>query len=426
MTMTFGRSVSLAAAAAGLCACLVQARPDPRDLVLVTLESRAGDPSQPRGGPGRSWIALAGPGEEPRVLTGAFWSAASPAVSYDGRRFLFAGRREAAAPVRIWEMRLDGSGERAVTPERGEPADPAYLPDGRIVFSDEVPPRPRSRGGRALFSCAPDGSDARRLTFGPDGEARPAVLADGRVRFERPAVPADPGATPAARGGTAARPVALAMHPDGTGAALLHGDGVPGPAPEILSGVRPPAGRMIAGAVRVAARPVPPVLTSVVNASRATGTLLCLDVYASQDPAVASLPRGAIGRIRVAAARPGPAPDGVAADGVAAGGAGAGPDVPGDDVLGEAPILPDGSFFVEVPADTPLRLTLLHTDGRPLAALASGIWVRPNENRGCVGCHEERDRAPENRQPLAVLRPAVGLAPGPGGPAGAGGDHASR
>ncbi|MEK7798670.1 MAG: hypothetical protein AAB297_02480, partial [Acidobacteriota bacterium] len=88
-----------------------------------------------------------------------------------------------------------------------------------------------------------------------------------------------------------------------------------------------------------------------------------------------------------------------------------------------APVLPDGSFFVEVPADTPLRLTLLHRDGRPLAALASGIWVRPNENRGCIGCHEERDRAPENRQPLAVLRPAVGLA---FGAAGAGGDHAPR
>ena len=415
--MTCGRSVALAAAvaaAAGVGAYLVQARPVPRDLVLVTIESRAEDLSQSRGGPGRSWIALAAPGEEPRLLTGAFWSAASPAVSYDGRRFLFVGRREAAGPARIWEMRLDGSGERAVTPERGEPADPAYLPDGRIIFSDEVPPRPQAQGVRALFSCAPGGAGVTRLTFGLDGEARPAVLLDGRVRFERPAVPAGPGATPEVGGGTAARPVALAMHPDGTGAALLHEDGVAGPAPEILSGVRPPAGQMIAGAIRVAARPVPPVLTSVVNATRATGTLLCLDVYASQDPAVASLPRGTIGRVRVAAVRPGPA----------AGGAGA-----EQDVLGEAPVLPDGSFFVEVPADTPLRLTLLHRDGRPLAALASGIWVRPNENRGCIGCHEERDRAPENRQPLAVLEPAVGLAPGPGGPggpAGAGGDHASR
>ncbi|MEK7798382.1 MAG: hypothetical protein AAB297_01020, partial [Acidobacteriota bacterium] len=348
--MTFGRSVSLAAAAAGICACLIHARPDPRHLVLVTLESRAEDASQPRGGPGRSWIALAGPGEEPRILTGAFWSATSPAVSYDGRRFLFAGRRGAAGPARIWEMRLDGSGERAVTPERGEPADPAYLPDGRIIFSDGVPPRPQAQGVRALFSCAPDGSDVRRLTFGLDGEARPAVLPDGRVRFERSSVP----------------PVALAMHPDGTGAALLHEDGVPGPAPEILSGVRPPVGQMIAGAVRVAARPVPPVLTSVVNATRATGTLLCLDVYASQDPAVASLPRGTIDRVRVAAARPGPA----------AGDAG-----PEEDVLGEAPVLPDGSFFVEVPAATLLRLTLLRRDGRTLAALKSGIWVRPNENR---------------------------------------------
>lgn len=413
--LTRGRWASLAASAlaAGVCACLIQARPDPRDLVLVTLENRAEDPSQPRGGPGRSWIALAGPGEEPRILTGAFWSAASPAVSYDGRRFLFVGRREAAGPVRIREMRLDGSGERAVTRGHGDPGDPAYLPDGRIIYSDAVPQGNHATGVRALFSCAPDGTGVTRLTFGPHGETRPAVLPDGRVRFERPAVPAGPGAPPAVGGGTAARPVALAMHPDGTGAVRFHEDGVPVASPEGLSGVRPPGGHAIVDVVKVAARPAPPVLTSVVNAARATGTLLCLDVYASQDPAVASLPSGTIGRIRVAAARPGPA----------AGGAGAGPDVPGDDVLGEAPVLPDGSFFVEVPADTPLRLTLLHRDGRPLAALASGIWVRPNENRGCIGCHEERDRAPENRQPLAVLRPAVGIGSGPGG---GGGDHAPR
>ncbi len=396
--MTRGRWASLAAsalAAAGVCACLIEAREAPRNLFLVTLESRAEDSSPPRGQPPRSWIALAGPGEKPRIITGAFRAAASPSVSYDGRRFLFVGRRAAAGPGQIWEMRLDGSDARAVTHGHGDARGPAYLPDGRIIYSDAVPQGNHPTGVRALFSCAPDGTGVRRLTFGPYGETRPAVLPDGRVRFERSSVPAGP----------AAPPVAMAMHPDGTGAVRFHEDGAPGAPPEGLSGVRPPGGHAIADFVKVAARPVPPALTSVVNAARATGTLLCLDVYASQDPAVASLPRGTIDRVRVAAARPGPA----------AGGAG-----PEEDVLGEAPVLPDGSFFVEVPADTPLRLTLLRRDGRILAALKSGIWVRPNENRGCVGCHEEPDRAPENRQPLAVLRPAVGIGSGPGG------DHAPR
>jgi hypothetical protein len=30
------------------------------------------------------------------------------------------------------------------------------------------------------------------------------------------------------------------------------------------------------------------------------------------------------------------------------------------------------------------------------------MWIRPNERRGCVGCHEDHEQTPENRVPLAV------------------------
>jgi hypothetical protein len=58
--------------------------------------------------------------------------------------------------------------------------------------------------------------------------------------------------------------------------------------------------------------------------------------------------------------------------------------------------------MIEVPADTPLRIDLIDEREQVLAALTSGLWVRPNENRGCIGCHENPEIAPGNRLPLAV------------------------
>jgi hypothetical protein len=72
----------------------------------------------------------------------------------------------------------------------------------------------------------------------------------------------------------------------------------------------------------------------------------------------------------------------------------------------EAPVESDGSFVIEVPADRPLRLQLIGPDGA-LAEDPSLIWVRPNENRGCIGCHEDAEASPENRVPLALERGAA-------------------
>jgi hypothetical protein len=260
---------------------------------------------------------------------------------------------------------------REITAGNGDLADPAWLPDGRIIYSD-IPAGDRGSGARSLFSCAADGSDVRRVTFSPTRDDRPAVLPDGRVRFERLPLDAGPGAAP----------LRMAVHPDGTGVTFDAGAQVPITA----SSDRPPRR--------------PPVLTSVVRADRATGTLLCLDVRRSRLAVVASAPPGAIARVRVDRLTPGAAPQ----------------------LVGEAPVHPDGSFLIEVPADAPLRLTLLRKDGSAIASLASGLWVRPNENRGCIGCHEEPHFAPENRQPLAVRQAPVNLArsqpPSPAGPSG--------
>jgi Hydrazine synthase alpha subunit middle domain len=74
-------------------------------------------------------------------------------------------------------------------------------------------------------------------------------------------------------------------------------------------------------------------------------------------------------------------------------------------LIGEAPIEADGSFNVDVPANTPLLLQAL--DERGLALSTCGwVWVKPKEYRGCVGCHEDPELIPENRYVLALRRPS--------------------
>jgi HEAT repeat protein len=62
--------------------------------------------------------------------------------------------------------------------------------------------------------------------------------------------------------------------------------------------------------------------------------------------------------------------------------------------LGTAALAPDGSFFVEVPADTPIAFQMLDAEGRPQLNEMSWIFVRPGETKSCIGCHESRGVAP--------------------------------
>ena len=62
--------------------------------------------------------------------------------------------------------------------------------------------------------------------------------------------------------------------------------------------------------------------------------------------------------------------------------------------LGTVPLSPDGSFFVEVPADTPIAFQMLDGEGRPQLNEMSWIFVRPGETKSCIGCHESRESTP--------------------------------
>ena len=62
--------------------------------------------------------------------------------------------------------------------------------------------------------------------------------------------------------------------------------------------------------------------------------------------------------------------------------------------LGTVPLAADGSFAVEVPADTPIAFQAVDAEGRSELNEMSWIFVRPGETRGCVGCHQPRQASP--------------------------------
>ncbi|HEX7408890.1 MAG TPA: hypothetical protein VF515_14750 [Candidatus Binatia bacterium] len=435
---------------------------DPAATLVVALVSGDTSDVRPSGEGDGNTLARLKSGAPPRIITAGFTAAVTPRVSYDGRRAIFAGRRAASDPMQIWEVSVMGSSPRLMA-GGGECLDPAYLPDGGIVYARSLPGAGLD-APQALYTTQADGRGERRITFGEAHDRAPAVLPDGRVVFRRhPRVGDGPGRL-------------FVINPDGTGLQLFYepADGVsidggpwviddrvifaetvprgatlehPGSRlvsvsarqplgqRDILSGggkledlgeerfasvSKLPEGGLVASAyvkrqgwslrqltphgesaAQALAQALPPAstlsgladglrlasvalampqarplgLTSVVDERKSTGTLLCLNVRNSRNTAVAEAKPATIRTVRV-----------LAVDG---------------QLLGEDSVEADGSFFVEVPADQPLRLELRGPEG-VVAADHSGLWVRPNENRGCIGCHEDPEVAPENRVVQAV------------------------
>jgi len=76
-------------------------------------------------------------------------------------------------------------------------------------------------------------------------------------------------------------------------------------------------------------------------------------------------------------------------------------------ILGYAPIQPDGSFKLQVPADTPLALVITDSKGRGLQTHLNWIQVRPGERRTCDGCHSPRRGASINDAAMADTLPVA-------------------
>lgn len=75
-------------------------------------------------------------------------------------------------------------------------------------------------------------------------------------------------------------------------------------------------------------------------------------------------------------------------------------------ILGYAPVEPDGSFKLHVPADVPLALSIVDPKGRAIQTHLNWIQVRPGERRTCDGCHSPRRGAALNAGAVVNTMPA--------------------
>ena len=154
-------------------------------------------------------------------------------------------------------------------------------------------------------------------------------------------------------------------------------------------------------------RRIPDGRSSVVDNRVDFAHLYCLNAYQSDREEAGAISPGQIRRLRLYRAC---TDDGVVSGAKALGGTtdqehtGSSCGSIREELLGEAPIEDDGSFFLEVPPRTPLRMETLDAEGNVLQSMRSWVWVMPKGRRGCIGCHEDREMSPSNRHVTALRR----------------------
>ncbi len=141
-------------------------------------------------------------------------------------------------------------------------------------------------------------------------------------------------------------------------------------------------------------RPEPMGRITIVVDSQETGDLHCLNVYDSDRPEAGMIQPGDVKWARLVEGLPPMEPPDEAGL------------FPSVRILGEAPVESDGSFYVRVPADIPLSIQLLDADRMALQSMRGWMWMRRGSRRGCVGCHENKELAPENRATEAIRKAA--------------------
>jgi len=62
----------------------------------------------------------------------------------------------------------------------------------------------------------------------------------------------------------------------------------------------------------------------------------------------------------------------------------------------------DGSFYLRVQSDMPVRFVSLDENKNVLRGPSAWVWLRSDERRACVGCHTKKELAPQNIVPQAI------------------------
>ena len=379
-------------------------------------------------------------GGEPRQLTEGPFHDIDPAELPDGR-IVFTSTRIGtfeeyhSPPSRsLFVMDADGAGVRPLTHTPVFDNEPEVLADGRILFIRSDNFFDRGKVETLLHAIRPDGTAGQTefgLDLGPEYGGRlrafdcgsPAPLADGRVAFvSRPGVTlgrpgaresdlrhfrigvGDVAALPDGRLlCTLARSVSVEVTVGGEQRTIrdtrYQEIGVLDPEgePATFTRIHEASEGALHSPVHLGARPRPPVLADNVDRRsdddvNATGYLFCANARFTRNTTA--------GWSHVRAVRF------LAAKALTVRSSHSYIVHAGTEVteLGTIPLAPDGSFHVEVPANTPLAMQMVDAEGRSELNEMSWVFVRPGEQRSCVGCHQPRQAVAESsgRQALAM------------------------
>ncbi len=141
--------------------------------------------------------------------------------------------------------------------------------------------------------------------------------------------------------------------------------------------------------------PRPPVIPDRVDLSRSDAVIVVSDIYAG--PGLKGIPRGEVKQLRVYTYTFG-------YNGVGGLYGSIGMDGPWDmrRTLGTVPVAADGSVMFRAPANTPIAVQPLDSEGKALQIMRSWFTAMPGETLSCVGCHEGIKDAPPVAQGVAL------------------------
>jgi hypothetical protein len=115
-------------------------------------------------------------------------SVRDPQIHYDAKRVLFSYRKSGSHYYNLYEINLDGTNLRQITSGPYDDYEPAYLPDGDIIF---VSTRCNcwvncwTTQVGVLYRCQIDGQNIQRLSYNTEHDNTPWVLPDGRILYTR-------------------------------------------------------------------------------------------------------------------------------------------------------------------------------------------------------------------------------------------------
>lgn len=111
-----------------------------------------------------------------------------PHVHYDAEKILFSYRKAGSEYYHLYEINADGSGLKQLTFGEFDDYEPAYLPDGGIVFVSTRCKRWvncwKTQVG-ILYRCNGDGTNIEPISANTEHDNTPWVLPDGRILYTR-------------------------------------------------------------------------------------------------------------------------------------------------------------------------------------------------------------------------------------------------